>query len=104
MASVTLPTNIKSDKDVFGYHEVRIGLVTLASYLTGGLSLTPAKLGLGSVDFIAFEPASDDTPDILHLKYDYTNSKVLSFDPAGTETANATDLSGYTARFIAIGK
>ena len=38
------------------------------------------------------------------LKYDYVNKKVLAFDMAGVQIANAVDLSGYTAGFVAFGK
>lgn len=92
--------NISTHRVVFGT------LSALGTYATGGISLTGDDLkNLGAeIEKILFEPASDATPDILHLKYDYTNQKVQVFDPAGTETADATDLSGYSAGFVAFGR
>lgn len=108
MATVSLPSNLKQDKDATNMHIVRVGLLTLSSsYTTGGESLTPAALGLGMVDIILFEPPTNATPAndaVSSLKYDYTNSKVLGFDDEGAEVANGVDLSAFTARFIAFGK
>lgn len=73
-----------------------------ASYATGGDSCTPGDLGLGKVDLVIFDPATNGSVIIL-LRYDYTNSRVKAFDMAGAEIAATTDLSTYTARFEAIG-
>jgi hypothetical protein len=81
------------------------GTITLGTYTTGGESLLAGDLKtLGEIESIVFEPAANATPIIKHLKYDHTNQKVLVFDVAGTQTANATDLSGYSAKFVAFGK
>lgn len=69
------------------------------SYTTGGLAVTPAQLGLNSVDIILFESANGYTP-----QFDYTNNKVKFYTSAGTETSNATDLSAITLRVKAIGQ
>lgn len=73
-----------------------------ASYPTGGDALLPAEVKLGQLHFFAIENPSNGTV-ILLAKYDYTNQKVKWFDVAGTEVANATDLSTYSARFEAVG-
>lgn len=91
--------------DNINTHRVVFGTFVLGSYLTGGLSLTAAELKtLGEIEKILFEPASNGTPVILLLKYDYVNQKVLSFDLAGNQSSNAADLSAYTAGFVAFGK
>jgi hypothetical protein len=92
--------------DVLSTHRAVFGTITFdASYPTGGESLTGADLkNLGEIEKIIFEPASNGTPIIKHLKYDYVNKKVLAFDVAGTQTADATDLSAYSAGFVAFGK
>ena len=78
---------------------------TLGAYATGGEALEGKDLkNLGEIEKIIFEPASNGTPIIKHLKYDYVNKKVLVFDVAGTQTADATDLSAYSAGFVAFGK
>lgn len=90
-------------QDRTGNYNRRVGQYTgPASYATGGDSLPPEQLGLGTLDALLFEAASNGTAAIL-LRYDYTNEKVMAFDMAGAEIANGTDLSTYTARFEAIG-
>lgn len=92
--------------DNLSTHRAVFGTITFdSSYPTGGESLQGADLkNLGEIEKILFEPASNGTPIIKHLKYDYTNKKVLVFDVGGTQTANATDLSAYSAGFVAFGK
>src|SRR5688572_28466915 len=92
--------------DNLSTHRAVFGTITFdASYPTGGEALSAADLkNLGEIEKIIFEPASNGTPVIKHLKYDYVNQKVLVYDVAGTQTADATDLSAYSAGFIAFGK
>ena len=73
-----------------------------ASYATGGDAFLPADVKLGQIHFLDLELATNGTV-VLLARYDYTNQKVKWFDLAGNEVANATDLSGYTARFEAVG-
>ena len=81
----------------------RIGEVTGTNdYAAGGFSAPPEAIGLGHLDLVLFEPASNGTV-ILFWLYDYANEKIKSFDMAGAETADDVDLSTYTARFRAWG-
>lgn len=91
--------------DNINIHRVVFGTFTLGTYATGGVSLTGADLkNLGEIERILFDPASNGTPIIKHVKYDPVNKKVLVFDVAGTQTADAADLSGYSVGFVAFGK
>ena len=91
--------------DNINTHRVVFGAVSLGVYATGGISCTGADLkNLGEIERILFDPASNGTPIIKHLKYDAVNKKILAFDVAGTQTADATDLSAYSAGFVAFGK
>lgn len=92
--------------DNLSTHRAVFGTITFdASYPTGGEALVGADLkNLGEIEKILFEPASNGTPVIKHLKYDYVNKKVLVFDENGAQTAAATDLSAYSAGFVAFGK
>ena len=74
-----------------------------ASYVTGGESLPLlANFGIGRVYAIVGAVASNGTATLL-LFWDRTNSKILWFDMAGAQVANATDLSAYSANLEAIG-
>ena len=75
-----------------------------ASYVTGGDALAPSDLGVSHIELLLFEPAVNATPKTFTLVYDTANKKILWMDPTtGLEVANATVLSGYSARFEAIG-
>lgn len=98
------------DKTIGAFHDSsnarirKIGNYTgPASYVAGGDSLTPADLGMGRIEMLNFEIATNGTV-VLLVRYDYTNNKVKWFDLAGAELAGATALGAYTARFEAIGK
>jgi hypothetical protein len=91
--------------DVLSTHRAVFGTITIGTYATGGVSLTGADLkNLGEIEKILFECVSTGTPIIKFAKYDYVNKKLLVFDVAGTQTADAADLSGYTVGFVAFGK
>ncbi len=98
------------DRTIGAYHDAsnarirKIGNYTgPASYLTGGDSFTAADVGMGRIEMLNLEVASNGAV-VLLARYDYTAFKVKWFDLAGVEIANATALSTYTARFEAIGK
>lgn len=101
----TITRTVARDKDVAGIRRRYIGLyIGPASYATGGDSFTPQDVSLGAMEFIQFNAPNNVTPIIKFVVYDYTNNKVIWYDVAGTQTANATDLSGYSCRFEAVGK
>lgn len=98
------------DRTIGAYHDAsnarirKIGNYTgPASYATGGDAFTAGDVGMGRIEMLNFEVATNGTV-ILIPRYDYANGKVKWFDLAGNESANATALNGYTARFEAIGK
>lgn len=72
-------------------------------YAAGGDSILPGDVNLGTIEFFACEPLVNATPVCLITKYNYATNKLQIFDMAGAESG-AVDLSGYTARFEAIGK
>lgn len=82
----------------------RIGIYTgPTSYATGGDSLTTSELALGKLDVLMMEALSNGSA-VLIPRYNYTTSKLMVFDTAGAEVTAATNLSGYSARFVADGK
>lgn len=68
-----------------------------SSYPTGGEALTPAQLGLISVDTVLADGKLGYT-----FPYDRTNQKLLAFNGT-TQAANEADLSAVTTRVVAIG-
>lgn len=116
---------------VFGNRRVKVVDVTFdASYPTNGEALTPANLGLQTIDLVLVSPDGG-----YLFAYDYTNQKLKAFTPvkaqaahshtentavaytqnattatggaitaaAAAEVANTTDLSSVTCRLVAIG-
>lgn len=77
-----------------------------SSYVTGGDPLTPGDLKLGAIDVLLFEHGRNSGHTTFRLLvYNKSGGVVLWIDPTtGAEVANATDLSGLTARFEAIGR
>jgi hypothetical protein len=79
--------------------------ITGPNYATGGSLLTPAMLGLNTIDFIITEPNGG----YIGI-YDYTNQKLMFYwAPAGTsrvlaEITNATDLTASTFKVMVIGR
>lgn len=74
------------------------------SYPTGGYALAPTSLGFAATT----DPEFDIEVSGLNgygWRYDYTAQKLLVYSAAGTQVANATDLSAVTAaRVRATGK
>ena len=93
-------------QDRMNNHMTRLGDYTgPLSYATGGESLPPEQLGLGALGIILFELARNAAGTVYGLRYDATNKKVIWYVlDTGAEVANATDLTGFSARFFAIGK
>ena len=75
-----------------------------ASYVAAGDSLRPQELKLGQIAALIFEPAINAAGTIRLLVYDIANETVQWYVPnTGSEVADATDLSGFNARFSAFG-
>lgn len=100
--------------DKTGNHIVTVGVATgPASYTTGGDATSGSApnieallgCGIGRVDCVLFEPFSNGTNIFLaHWVPGAAGvaGKVQFFDPSTkAEVGAATNLSGYTARFIA---
>lgn len=69
-----------------------------SSYPTGGEPLTPADLGLNTIDYLA---ANTDGSNAF--VWDKANNKLKAYTAAGAEVANATNLSAVVIRLFAVG-
>ncbi len=86
-------------------HLQKVGVATgPASYTTGGDPVTPALLGLSRIDALLFEGFWNGTTLYLARYVASTGSVVIVNPTTGNEIAAATNLSTYTARFLAIGR
>lgn len=100
MATVDL--TVARARDVAGIRRRVIGKYTGPTlYAAGGEALTAQDVGLGTIEFLIFELASDGST-VRTLLYDYTNAKVKWFTTASAE-AGAVDFSTFSARFEAVG-
>ena len=100
----TISKTVARFQDDAGIRRRTIGEVTgPVLYAAGGFSLNPNEVGMGTIEFFNVEPLSNATPVILIAKYNYSTSMLQVYDMAGAESG-AVDLSGYTARFEAVGK
>ncbi len=76
-----------------------------SSYATGGDSLTPESISLKVIEtIVGLVLANAAITTVYWGVYDQTNKKILWFSATGTQVPNATDLSGFTGRFEAIGR
>lgn len=93
------------DFSVAGDKRRTTGTVTFSSsYTTGGESVTPSQVGLGTILRFDVDFASSSTPAIRAGNYDVTNSKLLAFTTSdGLQVANGTNLSTFSAKFEAVG-
>lgn len=90
-----------------------------SSYITGGEALSASDVGLADIMFVTFsvEPSAGvaGKGQSFVAQYNYDNQTVMAFgQTSGTggapstsvmaaEVASATDLSGFTVRFVAFG-
>lgn len=88
--------------DVADREELVLDMTGDGSYVTGGYDLTPADLPMRCG--IEIDHVEGKAPSGRSLRYDKANAKVLWIEPNGTEVANATDLSGETARARLLGR
>lgn len=80
---------------------VRLNIVDVAlpdPYLTGGVPVTPAEMGLNRIYMIVAAMSGGRS-----FEWDAANAKLIAYDAAGTQTPNATDLHATTVRLLAIG-
>lgn len=78
--------------------------VSLGMYATGGVSVTPAQLGLERIDHYVIWLKSVETTTTAQsdqYTYDTTTQKILSYGADNSETTDATDLSGITLNVLA---
>lgn len=109
MALTVVSTDARS-ADLFGRHRVYIGKVTFdASYTTGGLSFTPASVGMAEFDFVEVEPDAAALPGHV-VQYNYTTKKLMVFVEEAVaaggpllEIANASNLATLVVRVLCIG-
>ncbi len=100
------------DRSIGQYHDAsnarlrKIGRITgPSSYVTGGDPITPGGIGMGTIECLHFEDASNAALTAIYsLFYNRVTGNVLWLNFAtGAEAVAGTDLSGYSARFEAIG-
>jgi hypothetical protein len=84
----------------------RIGQYTGPSnYSTGGDSFAAADVSMGRIEHLDLSAAIDSTgANVRVLVWNPTTQKVHWYTTASAEVANGTDLSGFVARFEAIGQ
>ena len=74
-----------------------------SSYATGGDTLNPESIALGSIAALLGLLISDGSTQYYGW-WDATNKKIKWFSATGTQVTNATDLSTFIGWFEAIGK
>lgn len=82
--------------------------VTVGTYATNGVTVTPAQLGLSTVYFaIATVKSVSGTVNVAHAYYDVANSKIKVFDETPAlgclEASDASDFTGLVLRVVAFG-
>lgn len=101
------------DKTLVPYHDSsnacirKVGGYTgPASYATGGDPIVPGDLGMARISVIFFTPATNGTLFVYPVWVPSASGGAVKWlvGTTGVEVAAAVNLSGYTARFEAIGK
>lgn len=100
------------DRSIGQYHDAsharlrKIGRITgPSSYVAGGDPIAASDIGMGTVEMLHFEDASNVALTAIYsLFYNRVTGKILWLNfGTGAEAIGGTDLSGYSARFEAIG-
>lgn len=100
------------DRSIGNYHDSsnarirKIGKITGPTvYAVGGEALAPTAIGLGQLEaFLAGAATNLAHTTVYILCYDYVTQRVMWWNMAtGAEAIAGADLSGYSARFEAIG-
>ncbi len=73
------------------------------AYPTGGYSITPNQLGMGTVLFVDGAFARSSTPAVRAVSYNNSTNKLVFFDQAFAEIANGIDLSTFSGQIMAYG-
>lgn len=90
--------------DKSGSKERRIVAYTgPSSYATGGDTFNPEAIGLSKIEAVLGLTISNGT-NVYWGHFNTSTKKILWYSATATEIANATDLSGFTGRFEAIGR
>jgi len=101
MATVT---EVVRSRDVAGVRRRFVGQYSgPALYAAGGDPLAPGIVGMGEIEYLSFEPATDGT-NIHHLVYVHATGKVMWFSGATHAELGAVDVHTFNARFEAIGR
>lgn len=74
------------------------------SYATGGDTLNPESISLKLIEALLGLTIMNAAKTVLWGHWDRANKKIVWVSATATEVTNATDLSGYTGNFEAIGK
>lgn len=103
MATISL--TVARPRDIAGIRRRTIGQITgPASYVTGGDALVAGEVGMGVLEFVIFELATDGT-NWYGIMYDHSaETAVWVVLSSGNQVANGVDLSGFSARFEAVGR
>lgn len=98
-------------RTVFG--DRRVGfydVVFSGTYPTGGEALSPALLGLNSVDFVeAAQGVSTDRVTSVVVSWDQTTGKLLNYEAAASgapfieKTSSEAYITGQSCRIMAVG-
>jgi hypothetical protein len=77
-----------------------------ASYVTGGDPIGPGDLGMGRIELMVFNAATNGTLYLYPVWMPSGNSGTVRWlvGTTGVEVAGGVNLSTYTSRFEAIGK
>lgn len=85
-------------------YKVSCADVTIGTYASGGVTITPKQLGLSTVYFaIATLKSVSGTVNVTQAFYDASTSLIKIFDETPEEVAGASDLSGVIFRIVAYG-
>jgi len=73
------------------------------SYPTGGYSLLPSQLGMGTILLLDCNFDANSTPAIRAVQYNNATNKLRFFGENFAEIANATDLSAFSGQLEVVG-
>lgn len=77
-------------------------LVFASTYATGGETLVPAAFGLNNIEWVTADVTSL-TADAITAVFSRATGKLILVAPAGTQVANAADISAVTVSVRVLG-